>query len=417
MRFFKDKPTLRKCRIYQMLKAHAGKKHLSFHTPGHKIGKWDITELSFSDNLRSPTGCIAQAEEEIAEILGSTRSFITTDGSTSGVLSMLYALKSLGVAQIAVGENSHESVWKSCALLGLTPLVYTEVEEVKTLPAQAVLVTSPSYYGKVEKLSVLRKYCDERGLYLAVDGAHGGHLHFDKTLHASGYADLWVDGVHKSLPALTQGAVVSARGEACANALRAGVEIFRTTSPSYPIMASVEYAVKYPRNEKLEKWVWEWKARQPRLQVFEDYTKIGAPFGKNAFAVQRELEGKGIYPEFCDGELLLFYLSPASSLRSVKRLEKALNALFQKYPYDGENQAQRNPAPLLLPADGEIEWVNLTESEGRICARNCGLFPPCTPLLRAGARISAEDIEKLRAATNTYGLTQGKIAAIKEKTV
>jgi arginine/lysine/ornithine decarboxylase len=41
-----------------MLNTHAKKKHFSFHTPGHKIGAWDITELSFSDNLISPQSCI-----------------------------------------------------------------------------------------------------------------------------------------------------------------------------------------------------------------------------------------------------------------------------------------------------------------------------------------------------------------------
>ena len=64
-KFLKDKKTLKTCRIFSMLSTHARGKHLSFHTPGHKVGRWDITELSFSDNLASPTGCIALAEREI----------------------------------------------------------------------------------------------------------------------------------------------------------------------------------------------------------------------------------------------------------------------------------------------------------------------------------------------------------------
>jgi riboflavin kinase/FMN adenylyltransferase len=64
--------------------------------PGHQTGQWDITELSFSDNLSAPRGCIAEAEADIATILGAYKSFILTDGSTSGVLSMLYAAKMLG---------------------------------------------------------------------------------------------------------------------------------------------------------------------------------------------------------------------------------------------------------------------------------------------------------------------------------
>ena len=47
-KIFCDKRTLKSCKIYNMLRAHAKKKHVSFHTPGHKAGDWDITELSYS---------------------------------------------------------------------------------------------------------------------------------------------------------------------------------------------------------------------------------------------------------------------------------------------------------------------------------------------------------------------------------
>ena len=123
-KFLKDKKTLEACKIYQMLRAHACENHISFHTPGHKVGEWDITELSFSDNLSCPRGCIAEAGRDIATILGATKSFILTDGSTAGVLSMLQAAKSLGVKTIAVCEASHKSVFNGCMVLGLTPLVY-----------------------------------------------------------------------------------------------------------------------------------------------------------------------------------------------------------------------------------------------------------------------------------------------------
>ena len=67
-KFLNNKKTLKSCRIFRMLATHAGRRHLSFHTPGHKVGRWDITELSFSDNLASPSGCIALAEEEIGQL-------------------------------------------------------------------------------------------------------------------------------------------------------------------------------------------------------------------------------------------------------------------------------------------------------------------------------------------------------------
>ena len=418
-RYLQDEKTLKGCKIYKMLLENANKEHLSFHTPGHKVGAWDITELSFSDNLASPQGCILEAEREIAEILGAKKSFILTDGSTSGVHSMLYAARLLGVKKIAVCLRSHKSVFGGCKILGITPLVYENGDNMVTLKdifdgADALFFTSPDYYGNIADWKSIRKYCDETGKFLLVDGAHGGHLHFDKERYAGAYADFWVDGVHKSLPAFTQGAVVSARTEILAEKLYEAVDIFRTTSPSYPIMASVEYAVKYPRNIELERRAKALQAH-PRIVTNGDWTKICAKFGKYAFQAEKELEKEGIYAEFCDGNVVMFYLSPATSIEDFERLENRLKSLFEKYPYEGKTEIQRDHAPLVLVENGETEWVDIKEAEGRICANNCGLFPPCTPLILQGEKARKEKLLLLGKADNAFGVNEGKILVLKEK--
>lgn len=429
-RFLTNEAVLAECKIYQMLEENAKKRHLSFHTPGHKVGAWDITELSFSDNLSCPRGCIAEAETDIANILGARKSFILTDGSTSGILSMLHAAKTLGVKTVAFCEASHKSVFNGCALLGLTPLVYpcAEREKIPYIPtmyalneqfgeifakADALLFTSPDYYGNVADLAMARKYCDETGKLLLVDGAHGGHLHFDKKLHAGVYADMWVDGVHKSLPAFTQGAVVSARTEKTASVLRTAVDIFRTTSPSYPIMASVEYAVKYPRNEGLEKRAFALQAMD-RVYTNDDWTKVCAVFGSRAFEVEKRLESEGVYVEFCDGNAVTFYLSPVMADEEMAWLEARLPQLFKEYPLEEEKSVQRNPAPLVF-IQNDTEWVELEKAQGRVCAGLCGLFPPCTPLFHIGEIIEKEKLERLQHASNVFGLQQGKILTFKEE--
>ena len=131
-RFHPDKKTLKQCHIYGMLAAHAKERHLSFHTPGHKSGAWDITELSYSDNLSCPQGVIAQAERDCAEILGADHSFFLTDGSTSGVLSMLHAAS---VRSLAFPKNAHKSVYNGCRILGITP-VLLEVPTLSKIPLQ-----------------------------------------------------------------------------------------------------------------------------------------------------------------------------------------------------------------------------------------------------------------------------------------
>ena len=83
------------CHIGEMLRAQK-RPHISFHTPGHKRAGADITELPYSDNLLSPCGVIARAEEDVARIAGAERAFLLTDGSTSGVHAMLLALREAG---------------------------------------------------------------------------------------------------------------------------------------------------------------------------------------------------------------------------------------------------------------------------------------------------------------------------------
>lgn len=346
-----------RCLIAEMLRRQ--KKHISFHTPGHKRAGADITELSYSDCLLSPHGVLAQAERDIAEILGAERSFILTDGSTSGVFAMLYALKRAGIGRIAAPVFSHPSFFHACEVMGLSavpimqraeyglPLPPSEEEiEAALEGADALFLTSPDYYGYFPPLSFARDICKKAGKPFLIDGAHGGHLHFDRALYAGGYADLWVDGVHKSLPALTQGAVVSANGE-WGELLARSIVRFRTTSPSYPIMASVEYAVKYPRNVPLEKAAERFKHANGCV-LNADWTKLLVPFGARCGEAQAYLEARGVYPEFNDGNYLMFYLSPCTKRGELKTLARLLNGLPR-------GEVARDAPAGTIPMYGETE--------------------------------------------------------------
>ena len=96
------------------------------------------------------------------------------------------------------------------------------------------------------------------------------------------------------------------------------------------------------------------------------------------------------------------------------QIKKELAKLFEKYPYSALTAIQPAPAPLVLEENSQTEWVELDGAEGKICASDCGLFPPCTPLIKRGERISAEKITLLKQAANTYGLVDDKILVIKQ---
>ena len=426
--YFANRSVAERCHILKMLEAQAKTEHYSYHTPGHKRQGYDITELGYSDNLSCPRRVILSAQQDIAEILGADASYLLTDGSTAGVLSMLYALKSLGCRLVAAFTASHKSFFSGCLLTGLQPVLLETPTGENGLPrkigvgdvlegvesADALFLTSPDYYGNVADLKAIQAACKQRGKYLVVDGAHGGHLHYNRALYAGAYADMWVDGVHKSLPALTQGAVVSAQ-KPCVEALGAAVDIFRTTSPSYPIMASVEYAVKYPQNAWLEGFVQGLKKEKPYLYEGEDYTKLCA-FAVDGFALEQAAIAEGIYPEFAEDHLVCFYLSPAQEREDVDRLVAFLERANEKGLLLAEKDVHSSPAPVeICKTEGcATEKIPLLEAEGRVAASICGLFPPCLPLIRKGERITKEKIEALQKAQNVFGVENGKILVHKD---
>ena len=371
-----------RCHILKMLRSQK-RPHISFHTPGHKRAGADITELPYSDNLLSPRGVIARAEEDVARIAGAERAFLLTDGSTSGVHAMLLALREAGITRVAYPAFSHKSVKDGCYLLGLegveiassrTPYPRQpslEAIEAALEGAEALLLTSPDYYGNFPPLQEAARLCKEQKKPLLLDGAHGAHLHGTKA-YAGNFAQMWVDGAHKSLPALTQGAAVFAGDEFWAEKLASSAAL----------------------------------KRELRAEDNADWTKLLVAFGTESARAEAFLEARGVYPEFNDGNFLMFYLSPCTKPRELKRLERLLNKLPR-----GE---VRIPAPEAGEAGERTEWIPLEKAEGRLCAAECGLFPPCVPLLLAGERVSKEAAERLLSANGTFGLREGNILVFEE---
>jgi lysine decarboxylase len=337
---------------------------------------------------------------------------------------MLYALKESGVRKIAAPILSHKSFFNGCVLLGLTPVLFetptrvlpcrlTAVDVLESLTgAEALFLTSPDYYGNVADLAAIQSLCASQGKPLVIDGAHGGHLHADKNRYAGAYADMWVDGVHKSLPALTQGAVVSAKG-GFVEPLKKAVDTFRTTSPSYPIMGSVEYAVKYPVNNGLAMAVAEWKKDRDYCYQNDDYTKL-CLFVKDGFQAEEMAHSEGIYPEFAERHLLCFYLSPVQTEEALRRVDGFALRLEESGLLSSEKELEFAPAPLLLQdiSGASVEIIPLSEAEGRVSAEVCGLFPPCLPLLRKGEKITREKVDALMSAKNRFGVENDKIKVV-----
>ena len=112
--------------------------------------------------------------------------------------------------------------------------------------AKAFVVVSPSYYGVTSDIAALAALCHARGIPLICDAAWGGAYAFCEALPHDALtkdADIAVYSLHKTMGALTQGSALLARGDFVdRQRLWMAYELFETTSPSVPILASLDAA-------------------------------------------------------------------------------------------------------------------------------------------------------------------------------
>lgn len=438
-----------KYRIYDRLKEYA-QCDKSLHMPGHKggaeftkyfpVAPLDITELAYSDNLSCPQEVIYAAQKDLAGITGAKSSFILTDGSTSGVLAMLYAAKSRG-KKVIMPVNCHQSVYNACKLFGLEPVIARgefidgvlmppSPERISALLSAhsdvcAMVAVSPDYYGNIAPLKSYSDILKSQNKLLLVDGAHGAHLFTERetAIYSGVYADIWVDGAHKTLPALTQGALLNVNNERLLPGVNEAIAIFRTSSPSYPIMASVEFGYKYLVNNAelvraAKSHIEQFKKRLPfAVYPSGDYAKVAIDFGGagiDSDIAEKELQKRGVYCEMSDGRYLLLYLSPTVDNKSLQNIADIICGInFAKFANTYTPKPEKCAADgggYLSAVNSEYELVSLEEAAGCVCARNAGLTPPCIPAVIAGERITEEVCALLKSAKSTFGLYDGLIA-------
>ena len=447
--------------IYNALKKYAGRRQMRFHMPGHKgnrrrfgrlfrDAKMDITELSFSDCLENADGVIAQAQRDVADALGAKKSYFLTDGSSCGVYALVFAARGFG-GKILISRNSHKSVYNACAVLGLEPVIVqnnesngvllppnaSEIESVLKREGDigAVLLTSPDYYGNIADYAAIRKICDRYGKLLFVDGAHGAYLRFDHdedAVYAGRFADAWVDGSHKTMPTLTQGALLNIRNEALFSAAEEALDRFRTTSPSYLVLASLEYGVKMMREcgaplidaVKREILLVKSKLKKRGISCYQQSKTLvlAVDFASQGILPQTALEAlekRGVFAELADSRYVLFYFSaltaPAAIARlgrkicSVCRMRSLRTAAEEKTVYvSGIKKFSYLTATSL-----QRELVPLEQAIGRVAAKNAGSTPPCYPVVIAGEQITEEAVQALKKARHTFGLEENAIAVVK----
>jgi len=450
--------------LYNALTQHASVNPISFHVPGHKYGivfqtqareyyrdllRLDVTELSGLDDLHHPESIIAEAQQLAAELYGVEETFFLVNGSTVGNLAMIFATCEEH-KKVIVQRNCHKSVIHALHLVGASPVFlspefdetvrvasYVSFATVKKAieehpDATAVILTNPNYYGMSVHLAEIIKIAHSRGIPVLVDEAHGAHFvagpPFPTSAIAYG-ADIVVQSAHKTLPAMTMGSYLHVNSSLVdKEKLRYFLQVFQSSSPSYPIMASLDLARSYVANVALED-IQHIQAQIEQLKekinesegvtvvhsndplVTTDLLKITVQTKSecSGYELQQRLEQQGIFPELADpfNVLLVYPLAPVKDLPAIiEKMKRAFKGMHDDartmafVPYSFMDASPSISYRVLAKLPKKV--VLLEKAEGLVAAEMIIPYPPGIPLLCMGEVIRKEHIEQI-VALKQYG--------------
>ena len=237
-------------KLEEELKNYASSDMYPFHMPGHKrrgdfVCRTAITEIDGFDNLHDPENLIRGEMNFAKSFYGTEETYFLVNGSTVGILTAISAAVRPG-GRILIERGCHISVYHAAYLRGLH-IDYFDFGERSGQRPDAVVITSPTYEGVVKPVRKIAAYAHSLGVPLIVDEAHGAHFsmhpYFPESAVRQG-ADLVIQSTHKTLPALTQTALLhNATGLVPDEKIRKFIDIYETSSPSYVLMASITKAI------------------------------------------------------------------------------------------------------------------------------------------------------------------------------
>lgn len=258
--------------LYQQLERYRDSDFYPFHMPGHKRQSGlcmepygiDITEIEGFDNLHHAEGILLDAQRRAARLYHAEETFYLVNGSTCGILAAVSAAVPRG-KMLLMARNCHKAAYHAVLLRDLqAEYLYPQADMVRGINGavsvdavrealrlnpeiRAVLVTSPTYDGIVSDIRGIADAVHTAGKILIVDEAHGAHFgmhpYFPEHALSCG-ADLVINSVHKTLPAMTQTALLHVQGERVdRERLRRYLGIFQSSSPSYVLMAGIDNCV------------------------------------------------------------------------------------------------------------------------------------------------------------------------------
>ena len=431
--------------LYGELREYSHSDHYGFHMPGHKRNKnltgaglpyeIDITEIEGFDDLHHAKGMLKKAQEQAAEVFHGEETYFLINGSTVGILSAILGCTRRG-DRILMARNCHKSVYHAVYMNELEPeyvypFFYKEqelngeinpkdvqdildrerylfqsdpdykdkkaiTEKQEVLPGerkkiQAVVITSPTYDGVVSNIEKIAKIVHSYDIPLIVDEAHGAHFgfhtYFPQNANTKG-ADVVIHSIHKTLPSLTQTALIHMNGNiADRKKIKKYLHILQSSSPSYVLMAGIEAGAHSLKSGNMEQYfdkyvemlkqTREQLKKMRHLQILEtenfDYSKIVISvkntkyFGKELYEIL--LNKHHLQMEMAAGDYVLAMTSVGDTKEGFQRLIRALSEIdneleeenysFGNILNEGKNFSQTSMGLLGL------EQISMNDKEGK----------------------------------------------------
>ncbi len=455
--------------IYGQLTELAQSDTYPFHMPGHKrnsgaglpagFAQLDITEIENFDNLHHAQGILKEAMCNAAQLYGSQETYFLVNGSTCGVLASLSSVL-FPKDTLILGRNAHMSAYHSaylrgCKIVSLYPELLrgygiygavspgeTERMLVQYPEAKAVMITSPTYDGVVSDVRAIAEVVHAHGKILIVDEAHGAHFGLDARLPLSSVqcgADVVIHSLHKTLPSLTQTALLHVNGERVdRERIKRFLKIYQSSSPSYLLMGSIDRCVRELQKNRVEWFDSFFKKRKQlltellalktltvvsgeaggfdpgKLLIFCDRTPCsGAELQEillKKYHLQMELAGE---------YYVLAILTVMDTQEGYLRLAKALKEIDAGFANAREMASaelrgqqkslklpdhfaeavasQKNLLPRMTLAEAmdesDTEPVKTEETAGRIATEFIYAYPPGIPVILPGEIITKQTLE------------------------
>ena len=452
-------------RLYRALEIYSQEDYYPFHMPGHKRNPdtvntdlpfdRDITEIEGFDNLHHPEGILKKAQETAASVYDTKECYYSVNGSTAALLAAVSATVPRN-GQILVARNCHKAVYHALYLRNLIPTyVYPQMDpkwwinggissdKVERALAEnpeikAVLLTSPTYDGVVSDIEKIAEIVHRYEIPLIVDEAHGAHFHFSNYFPTSAAelgADLVIQSFHKTLPSMTQTAVLhNCSDRVDSRLIRRFMGIYQSSSPSYILMASMDACMEKMSsdgNEMFREFTKILEKARRRLSeckyirlvspeigtagVF-DYDRSKLLFSTRYASMtgselaQILLEKYHIQVEMETEHYVLALAAVGDSGEGFERLCQAIEEINQE-----EAQKKKEKRETEEPKAGRTAYTSLSqfmsiteameseseirkleESVGRISAEFGYLYPPGIPLIVPGEQITGQFIRNMR---------------------